>query len=53
MLVIREMLYFMFAQFLMVVILCLIIGSGWVLNTLCKELLDMDIVSIIKMGRKK
>ena len=53
MLIVKEMLYFIFALFLLTVLLCLLIGSGWVLNTLCKELLDMDIVSIMKTMKGK
>lgn len=53
MIVVKEMLFFMFAQFLMVVALCLIIGGAWILNLLCKELLDIDVISLMKLGRKK
>ena len=53
MLVIREMLYFMFALFLLCVLMCLVIFSGWLLNTLCTELLDIDVISLMKLGKKK
>ena len=53
MIVIKEMLYFMFALFLLTVLLCLLIGSGWVLNTLCKELLDVDVLTLLRMGKEK
>ena len=54
MLIIKEMLYFIFTLILLITLLCILIGGGWVLNTLCKELLDMDVVSIMKtIGRKK
>ena len=48
MLVIKEMLYFIFAIILLTTLFCVLIGGGWVLNTLCKELLDMDVISIIR-----
>lgn len=53
MIVIREMIYFMFALFLLVVLMCLIIWSGWLMNTLCKELLDIDLISLMKMRKGK
>ena len=53
MIVIREMVYFMFALFLLTVLLCLLIGSGWVLNSLCKELLDVNVIELLKLGRKE
>lgn len=53
MIVIKELIYFMFALFLLIVLMCLLIWSGWLLNTLCKELLDMDIVEILKTRTKE
>lgn len=53
MIVIRELFYFMFALFLLIVMMCLFVGGGWVLNTLCKELLDVDLIALIKMGKEK
>lgn len=53
MVVLKELIYFMFALFLLVVLMCLLIWSGWLLNTLCKELLDMDIVEILKTRTKE
>lgn len=53
MIVIREMIYFMFALFLLVVLMCLIIWSGWLMNTLCKELLDVDLIALMKMRKGK
>jgi len=53
MIVVKEMLYFMFALILICTLFCVLIGCGWVLNTLCKELLDMDVVSLLRLGRKK
>lgn len=48
MIVIKELIYFMFALFLLIVLMCLLIWSGWLLNTLCKELLDMDVITILR-----
>lgn len=53
MIVIKELLYFMFAIFLLVALLCLIIWSGWLLNTLCAELLDVDIISLMRARRNE
>ena len=53
MIVIRELIYFMFALFLLVVLMCLVIWCGWLLNTLCKELLDVDVISIMRMRRNE
>jgi len=53
MVVIRELVYFMMAMFLLVVLMCLLIWCGWLLNTLCKELLDVDVISIMRMRRGK
>ena len=52
MLVIKELIYFMFALFLLMVLMCLFVLCGWVLNNLCIELLDIDIVSLMKLSRK-
>lgn len=43
----------MFAMFLLVVLMCLVIWSGWLLNTLCKELLDIDVISIMRARRNE
>ena len=48
MLIVKELIYFMFALFLLCVLFCLLIWSGWLMNTLCKELLDIDVISVIK-----
>ena len=48
MLIIKELIYFMFTLFLLCVLICLIIWCGWVINNLCIELLDMDIIAITK-----
>lgn len=55
MLVIKELIYFMFALFLLMVLMCLVILCGWLLNTLCTELLDIDVISLMKLRsmRKK
>ena len=53
MIVIKELIYFMFALFLLIVLMCLLIWSGWLLNTLCKELLDMDVITILKTRTKE
>lgn len=53
MLVIKEMLYFMFALILLCVLMCLLIWCGWLMNTLCKELLDVDVVALLKMSKEK
>lgn len=53
MIVIREMVYFMFALFLLVVLMCLLIWSGWLMNTLCKELLDIDLIALLKTRKGK
>ena len=53
MIVIKELIYFMFALILLCVLLCLLIWCGWLLNTLCKELLDIDLISLLKWrGRR-
>ena len=55
MLVIKELVYFMFALFLLMVLMCLVILCGWLLNTLCTELLDIDVISLMRLRstRKK
>lgn len=53
MIVIRELVYFMFALFLLVVLMCLVIWSGWLMNTLCKELLDIDLIALMKTRKGK
>lgn len=53
MLVVKELIYFMFALFLLIVLMCLLIWSGWLLNTLCKELLDVDVISIVRTRRNQ
>ena len=55
MIVIKELIYFMFALFLLMVLMCLVILCGWLLNTLCTELLDIDVISLMKLksARKK
>lgn len=55
MIVIKELIYFMFALFLLMVLMCLLILCGWLLNTLCTELLDIDVISLMKLRstRKK
>lgn len=53
MLVVKELIYFMFALFLLVVLMCLLIWSGWLLNTLCKELLDIDVISLMRLRKGK
>ena len=53
MIVMRELIYFMFTLFLVVVLMCLQILSGWLLNTLCKELLDIDVISILRLRSRK
>lgn len=52
MLVVSEMIYFIAALFLLIILLCLIIGGGWILNLLCKELLEVDVLWILKKGIK-
>lgn len=53
MLVVKELFYFMMALFLLLVLMCLLIWSGWLLNTLCKELLDIDVISLLRMRKGK
>ena len=53
MVVLKELIYFMFALFLLLVLMCLLMWSGWLLNTLCKELLDMDVITILKTRTKE
>lgn len=53
MIVMRELIYFMFTLFLLVVLMCLQICSGWLLNTLCKELLDVDVLEILRTRTKE
>lgn len=53
MVVMRELIYFMFTLFLVVVLMCLQILSGWLLNTLFKELLDIDVITILKTRLKE
>ena len=53
MIVIRELIYFMFALFLLCVLLCLLIWTGWLLNTLCKELLGFDLIYLIRFRKCK
>ncbi|MBQ2658087.1 MAG: hypothetical protein IJF87_05910 [Erysipelotrichaceae bacterium] len=53
MIVIKELIYFIYTLFLLTVLLCLQILSGWLLNTLFKELLDIDVVSIMKLHARK
>lgn len=54
MLVVKEMLYFMFALILLCTLMCLLIWCGWLMNTLCKELLDMDVIAALRtMSREK
>lgn len=53
MIVMRELIYFMFTLFLVSVLMCLQILSGWLLNTLFKEWLDIDIVETLKTRAKE
>lgn len=53
MLIVKELIYFMFALFLLIVLMCLLIWSGWLLNTLCKELLDVDVITILRTRSKE
>ena len=53
MIVIKELIYFMFALILLCVLLCLLIWCGWLLNTLCKELLDVDAISLMRARRNE
>lgn len=53
MLVVKEMLYFMFALILLCVLMCLLIWCGWLMNTLCKELLDVDVIAILRTMSKE
>ena len=53
MIVFRELIYFMFTLFLVSVLMCLQVLSGWLLNTLFKEWLDIDIVEILKTRTKE
>jgi len=43
----------MFALFLLCTLMCLLIWSGWLLNTLCKELLDVDVLEILRTRTKE
>lgn len=52
MLVVKEMLYFMFALILLCTLMCLLIWCGWLMNTLCKELLDMDVIAALRTMSK-
>lgn len=53
MIVMKELIYFMFTLFLVVVLMCLQILSGWLLNTLFKELLDIDVITILRTRSKE
>ena len=53
MIVIREMVYFMFTLILLCVLMCLLIWCGWLMNTLCKELLDIDVIAILRTMKGK
>lgn len=52
MVVVKELIYFMFALFLLCILMCLLIGSGWLMNTLCKELLDIDLIALMRTRAK-
>ena len=51
--VIKELIYFMFALFLLMVLMCLVILCGWLLNTLCTELLDIDVIALMRLRKGK
>ena len=53
MVVFKELIYWMFTFFLVSVLMCLQICSGWLLNTLIKEWLDIDIVETLKTRAKE